>query len=574
MYLKDGRSIVVTMFVDDNTETRGRKKYRRVLLRNSYRKNGKVKHDTIANLTHCSDEEIEAIKWALKNKGKITSGALAGDFQARQGISVGSVWLLFKLAERLGIRKALGESREGRLCLLMVLASIIGHNSRLSIVRNSNDFAFCDVLGLDAFNEDDLYAALDWLCDNQATIEKKLFSHRYGKDVPVLYLYDVTSSYLEGRKNELAAFGYNRDGKKGKMQIVIGLLADGAGCPVSTGVFAGNTQDVRTVKDQIDKLKKNFGAEKIAFVGDRGMLKRPQQDDLKDEGFNYITAITKPQIETLLKRDVIQMDMFDEDATEVEDGEIRYILKRNPVRVQQIDRNRRDKLRKIRILVEEQNLYLSEHVRASTEVALKNVVARIGKLKLNNWLSARAEDRSVVLELDEKALAEEALLDGCYVIKTDLKKEDATKEIVHQRYKDLARVEWGFRTMKSTFLELRGIYVTKEKRTRAHVLVVMLAYLLQRELYECWRELEVTVAEGVRELTSLCSLKVSWNGRAEFQTIPEPRERGSELLKAAGFTLPDALPSRNVRVDTRKKLVPERKNAENSHDSAVRAGLG
>ena len=206
-------------------------------------------------------------------------------------------------------------------------------------MRLAAHHAACDILDLEAFDEDDLYENLDWLCENQAAIEGRLFNHLGASPAPEVFLYDVTSSYLEGTENELAAFGYNRDGKRGKKQIVIGLLCDGAGEPLSIEVFTGNTSDPKTLAPQIRKAAERFGARGVTFVGDRGMIKSGQIEALGEERFHYITAITKAQIRTLLKDQVIQLDLFDRDLAEVEanDG-LRYILRRNPARRATADR--------------------------------------------------------------------------------------------------------------------------------------------------------------------------------------------------------------------------------------------
>ena len=194
------------MHIDDQTYTSNGKKYRRVLLRNSYRKDGKTCHDTIANLSHCSPEEIGAIKFALTHKQQLKTLEKIPHktLKTRQGLSVGAVWLLSQLAKRLGLDRALGPAREAKLCLWLVIAALIGSVSRLSATRLAQRHAACDLLGLADFDEDDLYGALDWLADNQGSIEGRLFAGRYGRTVPTVYLYDVTSSYLEGDHN---AFG-------------------------------------------------------------------------------------------------------------------------------------------------------------------------------------------------------------------------------------------------------------------------------------------------------------------------------------------------------------------------------
>ena len=323
------------MYVDASTVRAHGKSYTRYLLRENYRQDGKVKHRTVANLSPCSAEEIAAIRLALRHKarladvleqgsaeakatkprtaqgepvaaGRKTVTAAAVDLtlvQLRQGKPIGAVWLLAQLARELGLNQALGDDAPGRLALWQVLARAIDQGSRLSAVRLASSHA-CGFLGLPRFSEDELYSNLDWLESHQEEIEQALFAQRkaqlqaQGSGTEGLFLYDVTSSYLEGQCNELAAFGYNRDGKKGKRQVVIGLLCDAAGVPLAIEVFTGNTQDPKTVDSQIKKVAARFGGAKaVTFVGDRGMIKSAQMQALAERGWSYITAITKPQIE-------------------------------------------------------------------------------------------------------------------------------------------------------------------------------------------------------------------------------------------------------------------------------------
>ena len=474
-------------------------------------------------------------------------------------MAIGSVWLLFKLAERIGLKKALGDSRFGKLSLLMVMAALIGHNSRLSVVRLASRHAFCDILGLDYFNEDDLYSAMNWLYANQESIENKLFKSHFKNLSPVLYLYDVTSSYFEGDQNELGEYGYNRDKKRGKKQIVIGFMTDAEGYPISVQVFKGNTPDSTTVYDQILKIKERFSVKKVALIGDRGMIKTAQIDDLNSENFNYITAITKPQIEKLIHDKVFQMEMFDDNLVEIEDGNIRYVLKRNPLRAQEIELNRQSKLKYCIDFAEKQNQYLSLHAKAKFDIALQKVIEKTKKLRIDKWLRVISENRMIKIRIDEKKKKQISRLDGCYALKTDLEKEFAAKDTIHSRYKDLSKIEQAFRTMKSKFIEMRGIFVRNAERTHAHVFVVMLAYSLYFHLYRYWQNIEATVEEGIDELSSICSMNVSHSDNIYCQTIPEPRQLGKLLLEGAKITLPKAIQHRNVDVVTRKKLVSERK---------------
>lgn len=549
------------MHVDDQTYTVNGKSYRRTLLRNSYRKNGKACHDTIANLSKCDDDEIEAIKLALANKRNLAALSVPEkEVKTQQGYSVGAVWLLYQLAKRLGIVKALGQSEEAMLSLWMVISTVIGSVSRLSSTRLAQIHAACDILGLNSFCEDDLYLAMDWLSAHQAVIEKRLFNHRYKAEKPNLYLYDVTSSYLEGDQNELGDYGYNRDRKEGKKQIVIGLLTDDEGQPLSCEVFRGNTQDTSTFKNQVDKVAKRFGIKEVTFVGDRGMIKSAQICDLSEEKYHYITALTKAQIETLLKNHVVQMELFDETVCEAAVEGIRYIYRRNPVRAMEIRESRQSKLRKLRDVCAQKVKYLAEHPRAKVDVARHVVEEKAKKLNISKWASVNTQGRELRIEIEEVELEEQQKLDGCYVIKTDLSVETAAKQTVHDRYKSLSEVEWAFRTMKTTLLHLRGIFVRKADRTRAHVFTIMLAYLIAYHLRRLWLNVEATIEEGIEELSSLCATEVII-GDVHVQTVPAPRERSGLLLKTANVTLPDAIPCRNVNVFTRKKLVGERRTA-------------
>jgi transposase len=291
------------MHIDDQTYTSKGKTYRRVLLRNSYRVDGKVRHDTVASLTSCTDEEISALKLALKHKGNLSElKNIQENISTEQGLCVGATWLLSQLAKKLGLKKILGNSKQAKLSLWLIMATLIEQGSRLSATRLAKRHAACDILGIeDGFDEDDLYEAMDWLGERQEDIEDQLFKFHHGNNKPNFYLYDVTSSYFEGQQNELANYGYNRDKKRGKMQIVIGLMTDDAGHPITVEVFEGNTSDPKTVSNQIKKMANRFGVKEVTLVGDRGMIKSSQIEELNNEHqFNYITAITKVQIKKLI----------------------------------------------------------------------------------------------------------------------------------------------------------------------------------------------------------------------------------------------------------------------------------
>jgi len=552
------------MYLDTCKVRANGKVYTRVLLRQSFREDGKVKHRTIANLSKCEPEEIAAIKLAFEHKHDLESlartAAQRTDFTLRQGPSVGAVAVLHGLAVELGIAAALGDDRQGKLALWQVIARAIDQGSRLSAVRLANSHACCDLLGLDAFNEDHLYANLAWLSENQAHIELRLFEKSHPVSKPPLFLYDVTSSYLEGQHNALGAFGYNRDGKRGKKQIVIGLLCDGDGMPLTIEVFAGNTLDPKTVTSQIQKVATRFGGGDVTFVGDRGMIKGPQIDELTQQGYHYITAITKPQIESLLKTGVFQMELFDQAMAEVCEPGTRYVLRRNPRRAEETQATRQSKLDTLARRLDQANLYLTEHPRAKVTTALKSLQTQITKLKLSSWVSIdQAEGRrEVQLRIDEEQRAEESKLDGCYVLKTDLTSAQADKETVHSRYKDLALVEQAFRISKTVELEMRPIHVRCEASTRGHALVVMLAYILVRELARRWIDLDLTVEEGLNQLATLCVTEIISEGKTRCGTVPEPRPDVAELIARSGIPMPAVIRIHGTKVATKKKLPKSR----------------
>jgi hypothetical protein len=548
------------MYIDTSHITRGGKTYTRHLLRESYRANGKVLHRTIANVSHCSAAEIEAMRLALRHKEDLEHlGTIQDAITLKQGLSFGAVWTVYQVARRWGIDKALGPTRDGKLALWQVMARVIDQGSRLSAVRLAMSHAACDVLGVGTFDEDALYENLDWLERVQAGVEDRLFVQRT-KTTPVnLFLYDVTSSYLEGTQNALAAFGYHRDGKKGKRQIVIGLLCDEDGAPVSIDVFPGNTQDPQTFAAQLAKVKTRFGVRAITFVGDRGMIKGQQIEDLAQQGFHYITAITKPQIEKLLRTGTLQMDLFDQELAEVlTDEGLRYVLRRHPVRAQEVRDTRHAKLATLQALVAKHNQYLTDHPRANAQGALQKLVAKAETLRLADWVELTLEERAMTLTLNEDAQQEAAKLDGCYVLKTDLTPAQAPKDMVHDRYKDLASVERAFRTCKTAHLEVRPIFLRREARTRAHAFVVMLAYQIIQYLTACWSTLDLTVEEGLQVLATLCLVEVSPKNAPSSHCIPTPRDPIARLLRSADITLPKVFSLSGVRVSTKKKLQSER----------------
>ncbi len=543
-------AILVVMYVDISKSGR----YRRVLLRESYREDGKVKKLTIANISKCSDESVALLQLALRNADKLPE--LLSDQSETEmfhGKSVGAVYVAAEIARRAGITKSLGSGRQADLALWQIIARLIDQGSRLSAVRLHQSHALAEAVALEkGFCEDDLYKNLAWLADNQAEIEDRLFKARHAGEEVDLFLYDVTSSYLEGTHNALGSYGYNRDGKKGKMQIVIGLLCDQKGDPVSVQVFSGNTSDVKTFGDQVRKVAGRFGCKRITFVGDRGMIKSAQKEDLTDFGFSYITALTRRQIETLEKEGTIQLGLFDENLCEVEKDGFRYILRRNPSRADDIAATRSSKEEKIKQLIQKKNTYLAEHPKAQVQTALREIKGKIDKLKCT-WLNVETEGRNITLLVNTEILTELSRLDGCYVITTNLSKEEVTAQQAHAYYKDLSKVERAFRESKTGHLELRPIHVRKEDSTRGHVFVVMLAYLLRRELERAWQKIDVTMEEGLDCLATLSSVDMGLACDINIEQVPKPQGLSKKLLDALEFTLPTKIVRSKVNVSTKVK---------------------
>ena len=533
-------------------------------LRESHRINGKVVKSTIANISHLADNEIEALRLALRHKEELSELTVLGrDMKLEQGISIGGVLVLKEIAERLGIVAALGSDNNGKLALWQIIARVLNQGSRLSAVRLAKVHSADQIFKTGPFDENKLYFNLKWISQNQREIEGILFRNRYKEKAPSLYLYDVTSSYLEGTQNVFGSFGYNRDGKRGKKQIVIGMLCDQEGCPLSVEVFPGNTQDPSTVANQIRKAAERFGAKDVTFIGDRGMLKSKQITDIIENNFHYITAITKPQIETLIKQGTIQLGLFDSDLAEVTENNVRYIIRKNPVRAQEIQSNRTSKISCIEDHIKKQNHYLVEHPKASETTALSKITGLVVKFGLSKYVSIGIANREINFTINQELFEDETKLDGCYVIKTDLTGEQADKITVHDRYKDLALVEQAFRSSKTTQLELRPIFVRKEESTRAHAFVVMLAYQIIRYLKDCWRTLDLTVQEGIDVLNQLCSIDVFVKESYAFTSIPNPRKDIRQLLSLSNVAMPKAIKFDESTVSTKAKLNNSRKISNN-----------
>jgi transposase len=515
-----------------------------ILLRESFRLNGRVKSRTLANLSHWDPARIEALRRALR--GDFDHAAVG---EPTLGPVFGLLHVLKQIADELGITAALGSSRLGKLALFLVLARLAHQGSRLSAVRWSQDHAVSEVLSLTSFDEDELYAALDDLCARQEKIEQVLY-RRYLRrcgETPRLFLYDVTSSYFEGERNELGEFGYNRDGKRGKLQIVIGLLTDAAGEPLAVRVFAGNTSDPVTVADQIKIVKEQFRVEELVFVGDRGMVKSKGKQALEQAGLRYITALTDPQIRRLLKERILQMELFSEQICEVEDDSVRYVLRKNQAEAARERHRWEDKLEKLEGKIAARNQKTQNQPRCQPEAGQRKMEGWAERHKLKGLVEVKLDGRTLMLERQPAAIEKALELAGCYVVTSNVAKPSLSAQEVHDGYLSLQKVERDFRSMKTGLLEVRPVFVRKESRTRGHVLTCMLALKLSREMERRLRVAfattdsnphAVTLPDALAALSHLCLLHYPVDEKTTVTKLPHPDANQKQILAALGVTLP------------------------------------
>ena len=526
------------MYIQRIQRKQNNKTYTSTILAHSYRENGKQKRETIAVLTKWPKHLVSAIECALKGE----ASTHLQEFTFTQGKSFGALFVVNEVAKRLGLHEAFKRTDYAQVSLLQIFARALNQGSQKSIVPWTDTQAIQEVLGIECPSLKRLYENLSILSERQKHIENKLYRQNTPPQESVnIYLYDVTSSYLEGQYNELATYGYNRDKKRGKKQIVIGLLCDGLGCPISIEVFEGNTNDTQTFLPQVQKIKERFNVNKVIMVGDKGMIKSTQIEQLKVNEFCYITSISKPQINSLLKSGVLQLDLFDEKLLEITHQRERYLLRRNPVRQNEIRANRTARLAKIETMVKQSNAYLNEHPRAKVETQHKKIAARIATLKLERLLSVIENEDSVSLVIDEEGLEKEQQLDGCYVIKTNVGANEADAKTIHERYKDLAKLESTFRTIKTEHLEVRPLFLRKANRTKGHVLICMLAYKIIRYIREATKELGFTLDDVMNNLKAIQYIVYDVQGVKVKQLPSKLSETQQTILNVLDIKLPKTL---------------------------------
>ncbi|HYM57426.1 MAG TPA: IS1634 family transposase [Solirubrobacteraceae bacterium] len=470
----------------------GEREYSTTLLRRSFREGGKVKKQTLANLSHLPPEVIDAVRATLRGDVLVAAG---GAFSIERSLPAGHVQAALAMARRLELARMLDRmpSRERDLCMAMIVGRVIAPGSKLATVRSLSQSTLAAELGVAGADEDDLYAALDWLLARQQRIEDRL-ARRHLRDGE-LVLYDVSSSYFEGRSCPLAKLGYSRDGRRGTPQIIYGLLCDKPGRPIAVEVFSGELHDDKTLPSQIEKLKARFALETIVVVSDRGMVTKANLELMRSsEGIDWITALKAPQINKLVKYGALQLSLFDEqDLAEIEapqdyPGE-RLIVCRNPLVAAERTR-KRDEL----LAATERGLSeIAERVQRGTLSGADQIGLAVGpavkRYRMKKHFELQITDTTFTFERKQPQIAAEAALDGIYVLRTSTDAERLPTAEVVRSYKGLEQVERAFGTFKGPELEIRPIHHRLEDRVRAHVFLCMLAYYLTWHLRAAWAPL-------------------------------------------------------------------------------------
>jgi len=474
-----------------------------ILLRESYREGGKVKKHTLANLSKLSMDQVQLFRQVLKGEQLISADAL---FDVSSSQLHGHIQAVRTAMKRLRFDNLLASrcTRERDLVVAMVVARILEPESKLATTRWWHTTTLPDDLGVADATENDLYQAMDWLVERQGKIEKKLAARHLEEGG--LVLYDLSSSYFEGVACPLAMRGYNRDKKKGKLQVNYGLLTDRRGCPVSISVFPGNSGDPKTLLPQVTKVKEQFKLDSLVLVGDRGMISQKQIDKLSGiEGIDWITALRGGQISKLMQDGTINMSLFDErDLYEFTHRDFpgeRLVVCRNPLMAERRVRTRQSlieatvqELEKVRGMVKRGRLKAKEKI----GVRAGKVV---NKYKVAKHFQLVIEEGQFSYHLLPEKVAEEAAMDGLYVIRTSLSKERMTGEEAVRSYKRLSTVERAFRSLKGIDLKVRPIYHHLEDRVRAHIFLCMLAYYVEWHMKEAWRELLFSDEDQEAKLT-------------------------------------------------------------------------
>jgi transposase len=461
------------------------------LLRESYREGKRVRKRTLANLSSLSEEQIFAIQAILRGEQLAPASAL---FEAIASRPHGHVQAVRRAMQQLGFAQLIGTrpSAERDVVCAMVAARILAPHTKLATTRWWQSTTLAQEFGVENADEDALYHAMDWLLERQSGIEQKLAKRHLS--VGGLVLYDLSSSYFEGTHCPLGKLGHNRDGKKGKLQVNYGLVTDVRGCPVAVSVFDGSTADATTVVPQVRRIQAEFGIERMAIVGDRGMISQKAIDEFQRvPGVAWITALKSAQIRALADAGGVQMGLFDErnliEFTHPDYPGERLVACRNPQLAQLRAAKRRDLMRATAAELDK----VCAMVARKKLIAADQIGVRVGrvinKYKVAKHFELTIEKARFSYRIDEHKVAQEAALDGIYVLRTPLRAEVIAAADIVRSYKSLSNVERAFRSLKTVDLKVRPIHHRLPQRVRAHILLCMLAYYVEWHLREAWRSL-------------------------------------------------------------------------------------
>jgi hypothetical protein len=485
------RSTGALHVVTNRRQGKGRE-YVTHLLRRSYREAGKVTNETVGNISHLPEELIELIRAGLRGE---PVGVLSDACAIERSLPAGHVNAALAMARRLELARLLDRqpSPQRDLVLAMICQRVLAPASKLGTVRALGQSTLAEELGVAGADEDDLYAAMDWLLERQQRVEDRL-ARRHLKDGE-LVLYDVSSSYFEGRSCELARLGYSRDQKRGSLQIISGLLCDKPGRPVAVEVFSGEVHDDKTLPSQIDKLKQRFGLSRVVVVSDRGMVTQANIAQLEHAHVGWITALKAPQIQKLTRDGALQLSLFDQtnlgEITSSDYPGERLIVCRNPLvaserarkRSELLDATEHD-LREIAQRVQRGTLHGADQIGLAVGPALK-------RFKMKKHFDVTITDTTFTHQRKTEQIDAEAALDGIYVLRTNLPDSEMDTGEIVRSYKGLEQVERAFRTFKGPELQIRPIHHHLAERVRAHVFLCMLAYDLTWHMRHAWAPLLV-----------------------------------------------------------------------------------
>jgi transposase len=568
------------------------KTYVTYLLRHTYRDEGKVKHITVGNLSDLPVDLIDVIRKRLNGKSPTPPPTEDDDFEIVRSLPHGHVAAVLGTLQAIGLDRLVTSKacREAQLVTAMIVLRIIAPGSKLAnltgMQSETAEHSLADELQLQDIETNELYEAMDWLLARQKRIETKLAKKHLREGT--LVLYDVSSSYYTGRQSELIKMGYSRDGKPSQPQIVYGLLCAPDGCPVAIEVFSGNTADPATFTAQVNTIRKRFGLTRVVLVGDRGMITSKRIDeDLRDvEGLDWITALRNDSIKKLVEQKTIQLSFFDErDLAEVTSSDYpgeRLIVCRNPLLAEERARKRQELLaaaeQKLAAVVQAVSR-ARQPLRGKDEIGLR-IGRDLKNTKMKKHFELTIEEDSFSYRRLDEQIAQEAALDGLYVVRTSLSRETLTAEQTVSSYKDLSQVEWAFRSLKTMDLQVRPIYHWKDDRIRAHVFLCMLAYYVEwhmrgalsevlfddheREAAEATRKSIVSPAprseaakqkehnrrtpDGfpvqsfqclLKDLATLCKNRVRWSSRSEvaFERVTMPTALQRRVFELLGLSL-------------------------------------